>query len=88
MWLGYCIAVAMAQAAALIRPLAWELPYNAGAASLQKKKEKKKEKKRNKKGIEDLILKIVLIRIYRKMNLTMAIKNVKQYLTGFEVLFL
>ena len=49
MWLGYCIAVAMAQAAALIRPLAWELPYNAGAASLQKKKEKNKKKKEIKK---------------------------------------
>ena len=33
-------------ATALIRPLAWETPYAAGAA-LKKKKKRKKEKKRN-----------------------------------------
>ena len=34
MWLGSIIAVA----AALIRPLAWELPYATGAAVKRKKK--------------------------------------------------
>jgi len=34
MWLGSCIAVALAKAraTALIRPLAWDPPYAAGAA--------------------------------------------------------
>ena len=39
MWLGASVAVAVAQAAgaALIQPLAWELPYAASAAVKRKK---------------------------------------------------
>ena len=48
MWLGSGIAVAVATA--LIGPLAWELPYSAGAALNSKKK--KKKKKRKKKSLE------------------------------------
>ena len=40
-------------AAAPIQPLAWELPYTAGAA-LKKKKKRKKEKKRMRLGEEVL----------------------------------
>ena len=40
--------MAVVGAAARIRPLAWELPYAAGAA-LKKKKKKGKEKKKRKK---------------------------------------
>jgi len=36
-------------AAALIGPLAWELPYAAGAALKKKKKKKRKERKKKKK---------------------------------------
>ena len=40
-WLGSCVAVAVAVArsvaTALIRPLAWELPYAAGVALKSKK---------------------------------------------------
>ena len=45
MWLGSGIAVAVVQTstAASIPPLAWELPYAAGATI---KREKKKKKKR------------------------------------------
>ena len=39
MWLGSFIAVAVV-AAALIRPLAWELPYASGAALKKRDKEK------------------------------------------------
>ena len=38
-WLGCGIAVAVA----LIQPLAWELPYAAGAAQKRKKQEKEKK---------------------------------------------
>ena len=53
MWLGSCIAVAIVYrpaATALIRPLAWELPYAAGAA-LKSKKKRKKERKRKKECV-------------------------------------
>ena len=36
-------------AVALIQPLAWELPYAAGAA-LKRKKKKKKERKKKREG--------------------------------------
>ena len=41
MWLGSGVAVAVMQASAtaVIRPLAWELPYAAGAAVKRKRKE-------------------------------------------------
>ena len=45
LWLWY-----RAAAAVLIQPLAWELPYAAGAA-LKKDQKKKKEKKREKEII-------------------------------------
>ena len=38
MWLGSGVAVAVASVAAPIPPLAWELPYVAGAATKRKKK--------------------------------------------------
>ena len=41
MWLRSGVAVAQEAAAALIQPLAWELPYAAGAALKRKKKKKK-----------------------------------------------
>ena len=49
MWLRSHIAVAVAAATALmIQPLAWELPYVAGAAlKKQKKKKERKKKKEN-----------------------------------------
>ena len=40
MWLRSGVAVAQEAAAALIQPLAWELPYAAGAALKRKKKKK------------------------------------------------
>jgi len=43
LWLWHRLA-----AVALIRPLAWELPYAAGAALKKKKKKKKKEKRKKK----------------------------------------
>ena len=46
MWLvsGAAVAVARLAAAALIRPLALELPYATGAAVKRKKKKKEREK--------------------------------------------
>ena len=41
-------------AAALIRPLAWELSYAASAALKRQKKKKKKKKKRNRPGYTQL----------------------------------
>ena len=53
MWLGSSIAVvvagSVASATASIRPLAWKLPYAAGAAF--KRKIKKEERKRRKPGL-------------------------------------
>ena len=48
MWLrsGVAMAVVEITAAALICPLAWELPYAAGADLGKKKKKKKKERKK------------------------------------------
>ena len=47
-WFGSCVAVAVAvAAAALIQPLAWELPYAADAALKKKKKKKEKKRKEN-----------------------------------------
>ena len=40
-WLGSLVAVAKLAAAARIRPLAWELPYAAGAALKRFKKQKR-----------------------------------------------
>ena len=46
MQLGSCIAVARRlAAAALIQPLAWELPHARGVALKSEKKKKKKERK-------------------------------------------
>ena len=47
MWLGSGILWLWHRpaAVALIRPLAWELPYAVGAALKKKKKKKRKEKK-------------------------------------------
>ena len=47
MQLGSSVAMAVveAPAAAPVRPLAWELPYDAGAIIKVKKKRKKKKKK-------------------------------------------
>ena len=47
-WLGSGIAMAVAQspATALIRPLAWKLPYASGAALKTNKQAKKKKKKK------------------------------------------
>ena len=42
-WLGSCMAVAVAVAAAPIGPLAWEPPHATGAAPKKKKKKKKAE---------------------------------------------
>ena len=42
-------------AVAPIRPLAWELPYAAGAALKSKKKEKKKEKEMNEIANKEVI---------------------------------
>ena len=44
LWLWYRSA-----AVALIRPLAWELPYAEGVAIKRKKKEKEKERKKERK---------------------------------------
>ena len=51
MWLGFHIAVAVAQAgsAALIQPLAWESYYDMGVTLKKKKKKKEKKKKKKKK---------------------------------------
>ena len=46
MWFGFDVAVAVASAAALLQPLAWELPYATGAA-IKRKKKKKKEKRKS-----------------------------------------
>ena len=46
MWLGSGMAVAVASAAALIQPLAWELPYATGAAPKSKNKNNNNKKKR------------------------------------------
>ena len=37
--------------AALIRPLAWELPYAAGVALKKKKKKKKRKEKKKEKAV-------------------------------------
>ena len=42
MWLVSHVAVPRPAAAALIRPLPWDLPYAIGAALKSKRKEKKK----------------------------------------------
>ena len=49
MWLGFAVAAAvvLAAAAALIQPLAWELPYAADKAL---KSKKKKERNTQRKG--------------------------------------
>ena len=48
MWLGSCVAVAVAvmqaSSCAPIRPLAWELPYATHVALKEKKKEEKRKK--------------------------------------------
>ena len=48
MWVSSWMAVAVAAAAALIQPLAWELPYIAHATLKKAKKKKKKKKKKSK----------------------------------------
>ena len=47
MWLRFGVAMAMAQAsgAALICPLAWELPYTTSATVKKKRKRKRNEDK-------------------------------------------
>ena len=49
-WVAVSCGVRLA-VAALIRPLAWELPYAAGVALRSKKKKKEKEKKEKEKGV-------------------------------------
>ena len=44
-------------AVALIRPLAWDPPYTAGAALKKAKKKKKKKKKKKERKKKKLILK-------------------------------
>ena len=50
LWLGR-----RPSAAALIQPLAWELPYPLGAILKRRKKKKKKRKKKKKKQVTALI---------------------------------
>ena len=54
MWLGSSVAVALVQgspaAVALIRPLAWELPYAMSAALKSKQQNKTKQQKKASEG--------------------------------------
>ena len=51
MKLGSHVAVAVAAAAAPIRPLAWEPPYAEGAVLEKTKKKKKKKKKKDERKL-------------------------------------
>ena len=69
--------MAVAVAIALNRPLAWELPYAAGAAKKRQKKKKKKERKKKK---QQLIVKAIpnnysLKKDFKSCSMTMMVSK-------------